>query len=231
MIREKGKTSLEEIIREAKKHGIQKKEVPVIRSILREYEETLTSKEVSGGLEAGLRAVKAHPSIHWFNAKFHVDPLDYLRYDRPKSHTFVLQTGNLESAKLFGANSLSSPNLNHVPNALAYARFVPQGDKLVVFELQSDLGALGLPYNVRKPFKDWHKILLWKMKEYAKEKGFKEVWVTTGDWQRRKWKELHPSTILETYGNAPLDMGFTLVKTPETKIEGVKSNLFWVAKA
>ncbi len=183
------------------------------------------------------QALAQHYPWKWFNAHFHVDPFDYLRYGRRKSYTMVMKPDFIDRDVI----EQISHGLNfqtHHPGSVGYARFIPDGERLVVFEMQSDLKSAGLSDEYRQRFSDWKKIMLWKLKDYAREKGFKEVWVTSGHWQKERWKNqegggIHPATLIQTYAAPFADpkLGFQLHQAEKpVRIEGTKSDLFWVAK-
>ncbi len=123
--------------------------------------------------------------------------------------------------------------ISHIDyGALGHVKCYVKGNKLLVSEISGNVFDTKNPDFVPVTYRDWHKLLLLSLKEYARKLGVKEVWMTTGQHQmRRKLDDpIYLNDAYELYGRAPEQTGFILKETPETNVEGVKSSLFWVLK-
>jgi hypothetical protein len=120
----------------------------------------------------------------------------------------------------------------HMKDSLAYLRFYPKGDALVVGNLQSQVSNVGLPAAVRKRYEKSPEVLLSSLEDYAKKRGYKRILITPANWQLERWKDWRASalTIDPIYTALPKKHGFAL-KEEELEIEkGHKSKLWWEKK-
>ncbi|MBI5635915.1 hypothetical protein HY993_03050 [Candidatus Micrarchaeota archaeon] len=177
---------------------------------------------------ASSKALKiSERGIELFEAKYEISPFAFIDNKQEGSITLAVYPPKTDLDKLAAQGRKLG---GHVEDAIGFARFHIQGKKLIVSNLQTDIGDANLSTSQHDKYKDWHKMLLLGLNEYAARNGAREIWITPAEYQMRRWRGLSAKTAFEAYAKTPSEMNFSLKQTEPMEVEGTKTQLFWVRK-
>ncbi len=126
-------------------------------------------------------------------------------------------------------------------NPLGFAGVLPTAlssastpDVLIVKNIQTSLfcKSVGFSNILRAYYKYWDKVFLLAIEDLADFMGIPSVWMTTANYQLRKWRydkllTIHPMTAVNVYAHTPQSLGYTLREINPLVIEGVTCDLVW----
>jgi len=153
----------------------------------------------------------------------------------------IVLKASQDEAKVLGSHLqvLSERVTRHfdfeLENTLAYIRFVPYGDTMLVYNIQTGLFSIKLPARLRARYNYWQRHTMLAVEDYAFKAGFGQIYYTPASYHLGRWSMeggvgIHPRTAFRIYSLEPYKMGYSLTETPPYEVDWHEESLFWHKK-
>ncbi|MDD5617616.1 MAG: 2,3-bisphosphoglycerate-independent phosphoglycerate mutase, partial [Candidatus Omnitrophica bacterium] len=115
----------------------------------------------------------------------------------------------------------------HKPGAFGYVEFRIIGDTIIVTNVQSDIFRKLGP-NLQEQYKDWVRMLLLVLEDYARQQGIKTILITPSVTQLRLWQHFNPGHAFSVYAVAPWRLGYRLNAISDSILKDAILDLAWI---